>query len=280
MSIYPCLWFDNNAREAAGFYTGIFEEAAILADTPMVVTLRILGKKFMLLNGGPAYKINPSVSFFVVCRSEAEINEKWARLTEGGTVMMPLNKYPWSERYGWCMDRYGVNWQLMTGGTMGDAAIVPALMFTMGNSGKAEEAINFYTSLFPHSSIKALHRYEPGEYDVVGHIKHGQFYLDGQLFVAMDSSGPHPFTFNEGVSFVVECDTQEQIDHYWDRFTREGAESRCGWCRDKYGVSWQVIPAALGTWMNDPERTPRVVPVLMGMNKLDMAALQQAYDGI
>ena len=279
MSIYPCLWFDNNAREAAGFYTGIFEDAAVMADTPMVVTLRILGNKFMLLNGGPQYKINPSVSFFVVCRTDEETNGKWARLTEGGTVMMPLDKYPWSERYGWCTDKYGVNWQLMTSSNMGEDRIFPALMFTGENSGKAGEAIRFYTSLFPGSSVKTLHRYLPGEGDVEGYIKHGQFYLGEKLFVAMDSSGPHAFRFSEGVSFVVECETQEELDHYWNSLTKDGSESRCGWCKDKFGVSWQVIPAALGTWMNDPERTSRVVPVLLQMNKLDIAILKKAYEG-
>ena len=107
----------------------------------------------MGLNGGPKFKINYSVSFFVNCNSPEEVEEKWKQLTEGGSVMMPLNSYPWSPKYGWCQDKFGVNWQLMTGGTLGDEKIVPSLMFTNEHSGKTEEAINFYTTVFPLCSL-------------------------------------------------------------------------------------------------------------------------------
>lgn len=277
--LYPCLWFDNQARDAAAFYCSILENSRITSDTPPVVTVELNGHRFMLLNGGPRFKPNPSISFFITCSTEEELREKWARLSEGGTVMMPVNNYPWAPLYGWCMDRYGVNWQLMTGGTMGEKMIVPALMFTMGNSGKAEEAITLYTSVFPGSSVKALHRYQPGEYDVVGYIKHGQFFLGNQLFVAMDSSGPHPFTFSEGVSLVAECDTQEEIDACWNALTAGGGEeSRCGWLKDPYGVSWQVIPAQLGVWMQHAETAQRIMPLLLGMNKIDTGALENAVN--
>ena len=273
--IYPCLWFDGNAKEAASFYSSAFEKAKVIADTPMVVIFELFGKKFMCLNGGPKYKINPSISFFVSYDSVNEIDNLWKHLSDGGKVMMPLNSYPWSERYGWCQDKFGVNWQLMLRKT-GDENIFPALMFTQSNSGKAEQAINFYVSVFKDSVIRGISHYEKGEPDTEGYIKHAQFTLNNQLFAAMDSSGPHSFTFNEALSFVVECDTQEEIDYYWNKLTEGGQESMCGWLKDKFGVSWQIIPSILGSLMNDPEKAPGVIQAFLQMKKFDIEKLMQA----
>lgn len=276
-SIYPCLWFDGNAKAAAEFYCNIFKDAKITIDIPMVVIFELHGKKFMGLNGGPKFKKNYSVSFFVNCNSPEDVEEKWKQLTEGGSVMMPLNSYPWSPKYGWCQDKFGVNWQLMTGGTMGDEKIVPSLMFTNENSGKTEEAINFYTTVFQNSSVKALSRYEEGEPDIKGNIKHGQFYLQNQLFTAMGSTGPHVVSFNEAISFVVDCKDQEEIDYYWKRLTADGGqESMCGWLKDKYGLSWQIIPTIIGKLMSDPEKAPRVMQAVMQMKKLDIEKMINA----
>ena len=276
-SIYPCLWFDGNAKAAADFYSSVFEDANITVDTPLVVIFELHGKKFMSLNGGPKFKINYSVSFFVNCNSPEEVEEKWKLLTEGGSVMMPLNSYPWSPKYGWCQDKFGVNWQLMTGGTMGDEKIVPSLMFTNEHSGKTEEAINFYTTVFPNSSVKALNRYEEGEPDIKGYIKHGQFYLQNQLFTAMGSTGPHTASFNEAISFVVDCKDQQEIDYYWKQLTADGGqESMCGWLKDKYGLSWQIVPTIIGKLMSDPEKAPRVMQAVMQMKKLDIEKMINA----
>src|SRR5690606_13258483 len=111
-SIYPCLWFDGNAKEAAEWYVSVFQDSRITADTPLVATFESSGQKFMCLNGGPEYGINPSISFFVLCESFEEVDQLWAKLIEGGNALMPLDKYEWSERYGWLQDRFGVSWQL------------------------------------------------------------------------------------------------------------------------------------------------------------------------
>jgi predicted 3-demethylubiquinone-9 3-methyltransferase (glyoxalase superfamily) len=273
--LYPCLWFDGKAKEAATFYSSVFDHSKIISENPLVVIFELDGVLFMGLNGGPEFKINPSISFFVFCDSEDEIDKKWKRLSAEGGVLMALDKYPWSEKYGWCSDRYGVNWQLMLGADAGQK-IVPSFMFTQEQSGKAEEAINFYTSLFDNSEIKMISRYGKGEGDVEGHINHARFTLNGQEFAAMESSGPHQFTFNEGVSIVVPCDDQEEIDFYWDKFTKEGTESQCGWLKDKYGVSWQIVPAILGNLINDPEKGKRVMDVVMKSVKFNISELENA----
>ena len=275
--IYPCLWFDGNAKAAADFYCSVFNDSKITTENPMVVVFELNGRKFMGLNGGPMFKINPSVSFFVICNSIDEIDRMWNQLSDGGMTMMAINKYPWSERYGWCQDKFGVNWQLMIR-DIGDDKVIPSLMFTMEKSGKAEQAINFYTTVFKGSEIRMISRYEKGEHDVEGYIKHAQFTLENQLYTAMDSSGPHPFTFNEAVSFVVDCTTQEEIDYYWEKLTEGGEESRCGWLKDRFGVSWQIVPDIIGSLLSNPAKAPAVMQEVMKMKKIIIADLVKAAD--
>ncbi len=272
--LYPCLWFNGHAKEAANFYASAFDNSKITSENPMVVIFELEGMKFMGLNGGPQFNINPSISFFAYCEGEEELKKKWDLLSEGGKVLMPLDKYPWSEMYGWCQDKFGVNWQLMKG--QSEQKILPSFMFTQGNSGRAEEAIKFYTSLFDDSAINMVSTYEKGEGDIEGFIKHAQFTINGQRFAAMDSSGPHKFTFSEGLSIVVPCETQEQIDYFWERLSEGGLTSQCGWLKDKFGVSWQIVPTILGKLMSDPAKREKVMNVVMKSKKFEIAELENA----
>jgi predicted 3-demethylubiquinone-9 3-methyltransferase (glyoxalase superfamily) len=270
------LWFDGKAHEAADFYKSIFPDFTDISENPLAVNYRMGGRRFMHLNGGPGFPINSSISFFVNLEDEEEIQQVWNKLSEGGQVLMPLNTYPWSPKYGWCADRYGVNWQLMKNHAS-RTAVLPALMFCQENSGKAEEAIHFYTSLFPNSSIIELSRYEKGEPDVEGNIKYAQFELNQLPFTAMDSSGPHAFTFSEGVSFIVTVDTQEEIDFYWNSLIgTKGSAGKCGWLKDAYGLSWQVVPSCLGKFMSNPATAPKATYAFLQMSKFDIAALEKA----
>ncbi len=273
--LYPCLWFDGKAKEAATYYSSVFENSRIISENSLVVFFELDGMQFMGLNGGPQFKINPSISFFVFGDSAEDIDKKWKHLSDGGSVMMPLDKYPWNEKYGWCQDKFGVNWQLMMN-PGAEQKIVPSFMFTQHQSGRAEEAINFYTSIFKNSKVEMISRYEKGEGDVEGHIKHARFTLNGQSFAAMESSGPHAFIFNEGISLVVPCDNQEEIDYYWNKLTEGGEESQCGWLKDKFGVSWQIVPAILGRLMSDPEKGKRVMDVVMKSIKFNIEELENA----
>jgi predicted 3-demethylubiquinone-9 3-methyltransferase (glyoxalase superfamily) len=276
-TIYPCLWFNGGAKAAATFYCSVFPDSAIVADTPMVVNFTIAGQKFMCLNGGPHYTINPSISFYVVCETEEETDRTWNSLLEGGSVLMPLGAYDWSRKYGWLQDRFGVSWQIALG-KLDDVGqkCSPMLLFAGAQHGKAEEAVHFYTSLFPPSSITGILRHGPGGAETEGTVQHAQFSLNGYVMMAMDSAQPHAFSFNEGLSLVVECSTQAEIDHYWEELTKGGSEGRCGWLKDAYGVSWQIIPANLGQLMSDPSKGDRAVKALMGMNKLSIEGLEKA----
>jgi len=275
--IYPCLWFDGKAKEAAAFYCSVFNNSHITAETPIVVTFESSGQKFMCLNGGSQFKMNPSLSFFVVCESEEEITNAWTILTEEGSVLMALDKYDWSEKYGWVQDKFGVNWQLSYGKlTDVNQKFTPTLMFTEKVHGKAEEAIAFYTSVFKNADVVSFLRYTEDDHDVAGTIKHAQFRLNNNLFMAMDSSLAKGFTFNESISFVVECENQEEIDYYWNKLTQGGEESMCGWLKDQYGISWQIIPDILSELMRDSEKAPRVVEAFMKMKKMDIETLLKA----
>ena len=276
--IYPCLWFDGNAKEAAEFYCTVFPNTVITAENPMVVMFESAGQKFMLLNGGPHFKLNPSVSFYVVFETVAEVDKTWESLFEGGSALMPLDKYDWSEKYGWVQDKFGVNWQLSTG-KMEDVGqkFTPSLMFTNAQAGKAEQAVQFYTSVFDGSSVTGIMRYSASDPDIEGTVKHAQFRLGEQVFMAMDSSFPHVFNFNEAISFVVNCETQEEIDYYWEKLSAVPEAEQCGWLKDQFGVSWQLVPNILGKLMSNPSKSERVVNSFMQMKKFDIEKLLQAY---
>jgi predicted 3-demethylubiquinone-9 3-methyltransferase (glyoxalase superfamily) len=289
--ITPHLWFDNNAEEAAKFYTSIFKDSKIknmttLHNTPSgtvdIFTVDLLGQEFTLISAGPLFKFNPSVSFLVVCTTKEEVDELWGNLSEGGTALMELGEYPFSEKYGWVQDKYGLSWQVMF---MGDRKtkqrIIPTLMFVGKQCGKAEEAINFYTSVFEDARVGDILRYIKGEEpDKEGTVKHASFILQGQEFAAMDSARGHNFAFNEAISFMVHCETQEEIDYYWGRLSADPKAEQCGWLKDKFRLSWQIVPSLMDEMLisNDKKKIERVTEVFLPMKKLDIAKLKEAYE--
>jgi predicted 3-demethylubiquinone-9 3-methyltransferase (glyoxalase superfamily) len=276
-NIHPCLWFDGNAKAAAEFYCSLIKNSKITTDTPMVVMFELNGKKFMGLNGGPMFKINPSISLFVLCESINDTNELWNKLMDGGKILMPIDKYPWSERYGWLQDKFGLTWQVSVVYREHEALkITPSMLFTGNQFGKAEEAIKFYTSVFEQSSIDPLILYPEGDANA-GKVMFSEFTLNQYPLIAMDGPGAHEYTFNEGVSLVVNCETQEEIDFFWNKLTANGGqESMCGWLKDKFGVSWQIVPSIIGQLMSDPEKAPRVMQAVMKMKKLDIETMVNA----
>ena len=285
--ITPFLWFDDRIEEALNLYTSTFPDSKIESlmrqgDTVFTAGFSLGGQKFVALNGGPRFKFNPSISFFVVCETEAEIDAAWQKLSEGGSVLMPLDKYPWSEKYGWLQDRYGLSWQLSLS-KIAEAGqkFTPSLLFVGEQHGRAEEALKLYTSIFKNSGVDEITHYGAGKHDKEGTVKHAQFSLDGQKFKVMDSGLSHQFQFNEAVSFLISCDTQEEIDYYWNALTRDGGqESQCAWLKDKFGVSWQVVPPVLTKYLSDPNpvKANNVMQAMLKMSKIVIADLEKAYD--
>ncbi len=287
------FWFDTQAKAAAEVYTKLFANSRIISvnsisDTPSgtveIVSLQMAGQDCMFMSAGPLFKINPSISLMVVCENEAEVDTYWAELSKDGKVLMELSEYPFAKKYGWVQDRFGVSWQIgyMEGSEV-TQKIMPALMYTGAVAGKAEEAMQFYTSLFKDGVIDFTARYEAGEspVDKPGTIKHAVFKLAGQKFVAMDSAHDHKFGFNEAVSLMVYCETQAEIDFLWEKLSAVPESEQCGWLKDKYGVSWQIVPVQMNEMMGKgtPEQQQRVTAAFMQMKKFDIATLQKAFDG-
>ena len=152
--------------------------------------------------------------------------------------------------------------------------ITPFLWF----DGNAEEAVNLYVSLFKHSKILNVARYGEGSPGPAGSVMTVSFQLQGQDFIALNG-GPM-FKFTEAVSFVVDCETQEEVDELWEKLSAGGAKSRCGWLKDKFGLSWQIVPTALGAMMRDknPAKSKKVMQAMLQMDKLDINGLRQAYE--
>jgi len=276
--ITPCLWFDGQAKEAATLYCSVFADAKITAQSPIVTAIEVSGQSITLLDGGPIYKPNPSISFYYICEKAEELDRIWKAFSKEGTVLMPLDKYPWGEKYGWINDKYGISWQFSLG-KLSDVGqkITPCLLFTGKQYGRAEEALNHYSSIFKNSKVDGILRYGKNESpDEEGKVKHAQFGLNGQKFMVMDSAQPHNFTFSEGVSLTIHCQTQEEIDYYWGKLTESGEESMCGWLKDKFGVSWQVIPTILNKIMSDPAKAGKAAQAFMSMRKSNIEQLVQA----
>ena len=236
---------------------------------------------FMAISAGPLFKFNPSISFLVACKTKPEVEAIWEKLSERGTALMELGEYPFSEKYGWVQDRYGLSWQVMfMGGNRIKQNITPTLMFVDMQCGKAEEAINFYARVFHDSRVGDILRYSRGEEpDKEGTIKHVAFTLEGQEFAAMDSARVHNFTFNESISFMVHCEMQEEIDYYWEKLSADPKAEQCGWLKDKYGVSWQIVPTIMDEMMKNGsrEQIDRVTQAFLPMKKFDIAKLKDAY---
>jgi predicted 3-demethylubiquinone-9 3-methyltransferase (glyoxalase superfamily) len=289
--ITPHLWFDKEAKEAAQFYTSAFEDArvqhtTVLHSTPSgsvdIVTIDLFGQEFTLISAGPLFKFNPSISFLVTLRTKEEVDALWKSLSERGQVLMELGESPFSQRYGWTADKFGLSWQIMLAGDHDiKQRITPMLLFVGDVCGKAEEAIRLYASVFRRSEVGDIVRYDQGEEpDQKGTIKLASFTLEGQKFAAMDSAHAHAFAFNEAVSFMVHCDSQEDIDYYWSKLSAVPAAEQCGWLKDRYGVSWQIVPTIMDEMLqsNDAKKIAQVTEAFLKMKKFDIATLQRAYE--
>ncbi len=293
-TLTPHLWFDTEAKEATEFYTSIIPNSKIthvstIHDTPSgdcdIVSFELAGQPFMAISAGPFFKFTPAVSFHIRCKTVEEVDELWKKLSPGATVMMDLGEYPFSKRYGWLADKYGLSWQIIYSDRPFTQVVVPALTFVGTVAGKAEEAMNLYTSVFAPkgpSKINAVMRYGKGmEPDKEGTVNFASFTIAGVEFVAMDSAHDHQFAFNEAISFMIPCESQEEIDYFWGKLSAVPEAEQCGWLKDKFGVSWQVTATAMDEMMakGTPEQVDRVTKTFLKMKKFDIAELKRAYEG-
>lgn len=288
--IIPFLWFDKEARQAAEFYKNCFGEVEItssytISDTPSgeveIISLSIFDFQFQFMSAGPDFKLNPSISYHVVCKTPDEVDTIWNRISVGGKALMELGSYPFSPRYGWIEDRFGVSWQIICNKEHNSKQrVTPIIMFVGEVCGKTEEAVTHYTSIFKDSSVGSFFRYTEGESpDKVGSVKYVPFELEHIAFGAMDSAHEHAFNFSEATSFLVNCEDQAEIDYFWDKLSADPSAEQCGWLKDRYGVSWQIAPADIEKYFNGPrEQLAKLYKVLFEMKKIDILELDKAYN--
>lgn len=290
--IIPHLWFDKEAESAAKFYESVFKNTKIMnrytiSDTPSgdaeLINLEVEGLQMMFISAGPYFKINPSISFMVNCETKEEVHAYYDKLSQGGFVMMPLGDYPFSSLYAWVADAFGVSWQLIYSDQVKPKQkITPTLMFVGEQCGKAEEATDFYVSLFSDGIALEPEYYGEGMApNQPNGVKQRHFRLQNQWFSAMDSAYDHGFTFNEAISLIVECETQEEIDFLWSALSSVPEAEQCGWLKDRFGLSWQINPTVMHMLMAtaDAEGLARVTKTMLSMKKFNIAELEAAYKG-
>lgn len=301
--ITPHLWFDKEAKEAAEFYVSVFPESKInyvntIHDTPSgdcdTVNFTIWKQDFLSISAGPEFKFNPLVSFVVNFdplffnkdskAARAKLDEIWKKLSDGGKVLMPLDKYPFSEHYGWVADKYGVSWQLILTSDKGEERppIIPSLMFVGENAGRAEEAMDFYLSVFKNSKAGPRNRYGKDQApDKEGTIMYGDFNIEDTWIATMDSAREHGYQFNEAISIMVHCRDQQEIDTLFSKLSADPKSEQCGWLKDKFGLSWQITPVLLDEIYENgtQEQVDRVSQAFLKMKKLDIATIEKAYKG-
>ena len=290
--IIPHLWFDTQAVEAAKWYASIFEQAELTSVTQLhgtpsgdvdTVEFTLGGVDLSAISAGPFFELNSSISLMVTCRSAEEVDALYASLGDGATLLMPLDAYPFSKRYVWLKDRFGLDWQLCYFETDEiTQKIRPVLLFAADVCGRAEEALTFYQSVFPDTVPGYVNHYSPGEaQDPRAKTNYAEMTLLGFQFVAMDHGFGGDEPFNEAFSFMVVCRDQAEIDSYWEKLSAVPEAEQCGWLKDPFGLSWQIVPEQLSEMLAtaSPEEAERITEAFLGMKKLDIAALEQARLG-
>ncbi|WP_363319209.1 VOC family protein [Desulfosporosinus sp.] len=247
------------------------------------MSFEMAGQSFMAISAGPYFKFNPSISLMVACDSVEEVNTLWKSLAEGGTALMELGEYPFSKWYGWIQDRYGLSWQLMlVEGGMTSQKITPNLLFSGDACGRTEEAVKYYTDIFPNSDMHFFSKYGEGEAkSSKAIVNYAAFKLLGMEFSAMDNAYDVEFGFNEAFSLIVQCEDQAEIDDYWEKLSAVPEAEQCGWLKDRFGLSWQILPASMNELMSkgSKEAVQRITAAFLKMKKFDIEALKRAYNG-
>jgi predicted 3-demethylubiquinone-9 3-methyltransferase (glyoxalase superfamily) len=288
------LWFAEGGRMAADRYLEVIPGSKLIyhrslpgtpGGTAEVTSIALPGIGLEFLTAQPGFPRNPSITLSARCRSREGAVALWQALSDGGVEMMPFQDYPFSPLFGWCTDRFGVSWQVqLVPDATTDLEIVPVLMFVGENLGNAGNAARLYTSAIPASDYSddsmVLYGAEAPE-EIRGMVMIGESIIAGSRVAVMDSPGPHTFGFTEGTSLVVLCDTQEEVDKVWSALSAVPEAEQCGWLKDRFGVSWQVVPRDMERMMTSAsdDALARVIACFLPMKKFDIATLRAAEAG-
>ncbi|MEI7883784.1 MAG: VOC family protein [Clostridia bacterium] len=287
--IVPHLWFDTQALEAAELYASLFDDSKILNTTTLIgtpsgdaqtVSFQLAGIEFAAISAGPIFTFNSSISLMVACETKEEVNRLYDALIKGGSELMPLDTYDFSGWYAWISDKYGLNWQIMLVEELhAHKKIRPCLLFGMEVCGKAQVALDLYVSVFSESKVGYVNFYpEGGANDIRAKINYAELEVFDLEMVLMDHGYGGDATFNEAISFMIQCDDQNEIDYYWDKLSFVPEAEACGWVKDQFGLSWQIIPSSMGELLSEGTEAEigRVTKAFLKMKKFDIIALKRA----
>lgn len=291
------MWFNTQAVEAAEFYSSLFPDSKILSrnvikDTPSgdchTISFEVWGQRFEAISAGPQFDLNPSISMMVNFdplffqeyenpkkAATDELNKIWTELGKGGMALMELGEYEFSSLYGWILDRFGMTWQLILTDPGGDPRppVMPSMLFVGDNCGRAEEAGTFYRSIFPAAEEGLMVKFPEGT------VMFSDFKLGESWITVGDSDYDHQFQFNEALSYIISCKDQEEIDYFWEKLSAHGEAEQRGWLKDKFGVSWQIVPEDLSRMLDEGSEKQKeaVTGAFLKMNKIDIAELQRIF---
>ena len=290
--IIPHLWYDTQAVEAAKWYVSLIDgsriiEISSISDTPSgdvdTVEFELGGVPMSAISAGPYFSLNSAISLMVTCRSADEVDRLYQSLSADAEILMPLGEYPFSKRYVWLADKYGLNWQLTYFETNEiSQKIRPVLLFAGDGCGKAEDALRYFISVFHEAALGYVSHYTPEQpHDPRAKVNYAECSIFGFQFVAMDHGMGGEERFNEAFSLMVRCEDQAEIDEYWNKLTAVPDAEQCGWLKDKFGISWQIVPKNMGDLLaaSSPEEGQRIMQAFLQMKKIDIAALERARHG-
>ncbi len=286
------MWFVEGAKDVASFYISLFGKGSamvwkqLLRNTRSgeyeVVLFDLCGFKLLAFSGGPYFKMNPSISFIARCKTTEEVERVWKGLSSKGNIIMPLKKHLAGIKFGQVRDRFGITWQVVQIESREEEwpKIVPALQFCGKQHGNAKAAGDHYLSVFKDSKRGRLEQYKmPEHHPGSDPVIYSDFRLENVWIAAIDSGFHIHSKFNEAVSFIIRCDTQEEIDYYWKNLSVLPEAEYRGWLKDRFGVSWQILPVRLEEMVlrGTPKQREHVANALGLMKKVDIAELEKVY---
>lgn len=286
-TIIPHLWYNTEAKEAVAFYVDLFggnvDWTYTITDTPSgdsdLIQFQLGNMTLAAISAGPYFKLNESMSLMVNVASKDEVTRLYQALSEGGRVLMPLGEYPFSPYYVWLEDRFGLSWQLSYAPDLDKPYQFDiCLLFSQGQVGLAQPMLDYYKDKLPQARLGRLSYYGEGEAAVeAAKLNYAELLVAGQKMIVMDHGYGGEASFNEAFSLMVYVDSQDELDFYYDLLSAVPEAEMCGWVKDQFGISWQIVPRMLMEAYDtaSPEKVKAVNAAVMTMKRLDIAKIQE-----
>ena len=281
-TIIPHLWFDTQALEAAQLYTSLIPDSRIdwthqLTDTPsgdaVLLQFQLANLTLAAISAGPYFKLNESASLMVHFRDKAELDRVFQLLSEGGRILMPLGEYLFNPYYVWFEDRFGLSWQFLLVPQLDKSVHLDiCLLFSEEQVGLPKPFLDEALTIFPESQQGQLSYYQEGEKQVpAAQLNYGELLLTDQKLVVMDHGYGGVASFNEAFSLMIYTDSQEETSRLYDLLSHEPKAEQCGWVKDQFGLSWQIVPRPLMTAYEElsKDQMKEVNDAILSMKRLN-----------